>query len=97
MSAVDPKVRCATCLYWTQGASALATAAPDANPLATPELGTCALYPPVAVETKWFPVWAFPEVHADRFCGDWEPDGAPDDGAREDLPTDNVVKLERAA
>ena len=90
-------VRCATCAYWTEGASPLATAAPAANPLATPGVGTCSLYPPVVIETTWFPVSVLPEVHGDRVCGDWMPDFDPDDGAREDNPADNVVKLERAA
>jgi hypothetical protein len=88
--------RCATCAYWTEGASPLATAAPDRNPLANPNVGTCSLYAPVVAETQWFPVSMFPEVHGDRVCGDWVPD-EPDDGAREDIPTDNVVKLDRAA
>lgn len=89
--------RCATCAYWTEGASPLATAAPGGNPLAKADVGTCSLYAPIVIKTQWFPVSVFPEVHADRVCGDWFPEDEPDDGARDDVPTDNVVKLERAA
>lgn len=88
--------RCATCAYWTEGASPLATAAPGGNPLAKPNVGTCSLYAPVVTQTRWFAVSVFPEVNGDRVCGDWTPD-EPDDGAREDIPADNVVQLERAA
>jgi hypothetical protein len=89
--------RCANCAYWTEGASPLATAAPGGNPMAKPNVGTCSLYAPVVVETTWFAVSMFPEVHGDRVCSDWMTDFDPDDGAREEVPTDNVVKLERVA
>jgi hypothetical protein len=89
--------RCATCTYWTEGASPIATAARKRDPLAKANVGTCSLYAPVVVKTTWFAVSMFPEVHGDRVCADWESREEPDDGAREDVPTDNVVKLERAA
>lgn len=89
--------RCATCAFWTDGASPLAAAGPVVDPLAKPNVGTCSLYAPVVVATTWFAVSMFPEVHGDRVCGDWMPDFDPDDGARDDIPAGNVVKLERAA
>lgn len=91
--------RCANCAYWTEGASPLATAAPHVDLLAKPNVGTCSLYAPVVVETKWFAVSMFPEVHGDRVCGDWQSDDQPDGDGGDKLapPVDNVVKFEAAA
>lgn len=88
---------CRTCDHWHEGESPLAAATPERYPLAKPSIGTCTLYAPVVAETKWFPVTVFPEVHAERTCGDWTPRAPadPDDGER--VTTDNVVPLGRAA
>lgn len=88
---------CSTCAHWREGGSPLATAAPGRNPLAKPGVGTCEVDTPMLMETKWFPVSMFPEVHADRGCRQWEPIYDGDPGEREDIPADNVVPIDRAA
>lgn len=79
---------CATCRWFAKGAPALAAA--TLNATTKPGVGTCQLYAPVLAETRWFPVSMFPEVHAERWCGDWQEGDDPDDGERAAVPAEVV-------
>lgn len=89
--------RCATCLFWQRGGSMISAAARD--PAATDDVGSCNVRSPFVAPSIHFPVGVFPQTHANRFCGDYEPrdedDG--DDGEREPQPDGNVVELRSAA
>jgi len=88
--------RCETCVYWGQAGARLANAIID--PAAKPDVGVCMYNPPVMMPTAHFPVSVFPEVHASRWCGGWEPepeDGG--DGGKEEPASSNVLAFNRGA
>jgi len=89
--------RCETCVYWDQAGAKLANAIID--PAAQPDVGVCLFAPPVLMATIHFPVSVFPEVHASRWCGAWDP--IPDDGGggerQPDAKPDNVISFDRSA
>ncbi|MDB5733189.1 MAG: hypothetical protein JWQ03_3084 [Variovorax sp.] len=81
---------CAHCFYYHDGAPPIASA--TRNPLGASGVGTCQILPPVMVVVAGVPYARFPEVAAERTCGEWEPNRFPDDDGGE-----NVVPLRPAA
>ena len=94
----DLRPTCATCIWFDRGRPTLATGIqlPDGT---DPEHGTCNHYPPELVQSRFFVDSLRPATNAVRVaCCFYDSGGGPDDGAREDLPEDNVIQLgERAA
>ncbi|QTH21969.1 hypothetical protein HRJ34_00045 [Rhizorhabdus wittichii] len=91
---------CADCVHWDRGGASIATATRD--PSVGPDIGTCCVMPPQLARSG--PYWAtaiYPQTHASRFCGEWEP--IPDNGGggeHEPLPEaqpTNVVSFDRSA
>ncbi|WP_288935101.1 hypothetical protein [uncultured Sphingomonas sp.] len=92
----EPGMRCANCFFWDNEVPVLANGTRRPRG-ADPQLGTCHARPPEATRSAGFPMPLFPETHADRFCGSWQPcgqAGGPDDGER---ATDNVIPIGRAS
>lgn len=86
---------CATCAHWDRGGAAIATAVRD--PSAMTDVGACCIMPPQLVrEGPYWATAAFPQTHASRGCGEWEPEGEADDGGGERAQT-NVVPFDRGA
>lgn len=80
-----PDMRCANCFYWDNEVPGIANSIKRARG-ADPQLGACHARPPEAARSAAFMVPIFPETHANRFCGSWQPGhegGGPDDGERQ--------------
>lgn len=97
-------VRCETCLYWNRRGAALAAAIRD--PSIGVDLGTCEASPPMvvpgAIVDEFCPIGngiaMFPVTHANRACGMWTGyEDEPDDPARKELPTADIISLRDAA
>lgn len=82
--------RCANCAWWRTDHPTIATG--TRRPAGADEaIGACTAHAPVAIGLSGMVVSTFPEVHADRVCGDWRPRaaGGPDGG--------NTIDIKRAA
>jgi hypothetical protein len=91
----DLEMRCATCWFWDNEVPTIANSVKRPRG-ADPLVGTCHARPPEAARSAAFMVPLFPETHADRFCGSWQPTGTasgPDGGERS--PADgNVIPVD---
>ena len=85
---------CSTCGHWSAELPALATGTRRPEGF-DPRIGVCQLYPPEIVHGGGMCMSRFPEVHADRTCGEWSP-GMPEDGGGEEVDH-NVVPFGRVA
>lgn len=87
---MDNQRQCSTCVWWQPDQPALSTGLrrPAGADLS---IGACIARPPAVFSQAGIPVSTFPEVHADRVCGDWTPlpAGGPDGG--------EVISIARAA
>jgi hypothetical protein len=84
-------MRCATCLWWEEGASLIATE--PKNPTPKAGFGACITRAPVPVATSPGRVDSvLPGTAADFLCGEWEP---AEDGVGDGAPT--VIPFRRPA
>lgn len=84
---------CANCAHWDRGAPSIATATRDLS--VPPETGACCVMPPQLVrEGPYWATAAYPQTHASRFCGEWEPAPESTQGG-EAGKSNNVISFDR--